>query len=101
MSSDESILSVTGSVVIEENASSGGEDSSQDSGVYKNIIINLSNLAGSDPNATGYYQQQSANMETYGQGHSSFTSPMAPNNGSNSSGSRNDQELVGILKKTK
>ena len=65
MSSDES-MSVTGSVVVEENISSGGEDSSQTSGVYKNIIINLSNLAtlASDPQQSSssrdiyHYQQQ-------------------------------------------
>lgn len=44
-SSDDSILSVANSVVVEENVSSGGDESSQDSGVYKNIIINLGNLA--------------------------------------------------------
>lgn len=44
-SSDDSILSVANSVVVEENVSSGGEESSQGSGVYKNIIINLGNLA--------------------------------------------------------
>lgn len=42
VSSEESLLS-GGSLVIEESASSGGE-SSPGSGIYKNIIINLSNI---------------------------------------------------------
>lgn len=44
MSSEESLLSGAGSLVIEESASSGGE-SSPGSGIYKNIIINLGGLA--------------------------------------------------------
>ncbi|XP_054163269.1 metabotropic glutamate receptor 1-like [Oppia nitens] len=48
MSSDESLLSGgAGSLVIEESASSGGE-SSPGSGIYKNIIINLSGLTTTD-----------------------------------------------------
>jgi hypothetical protein len=43
MSSEESLLSGAGSLVIEESASSGGE-SSPGSGIYKNIIINLGGI---------------------------------------------------------
>jgi hypothetical protein len=52
MSSDESLLSGAGSLVIEESASSGGESSPGSGVVYKNIIINLGGLglAGSDYN---------------------------------------------------
>jgi hypothetical protein len=43
MSSEESLLSGAGSLVIEESASSGSE-SSPGSGIYKNIIINLGGI---------------------------------------------------------
>lgn len=49
MSSEESLLSGTGSLVIEESASSGGE-SSPGSGIFKNIIINLGGLPPPDYN---------------------------------------------------
>ena len=44
LSSSESVLSAAGSMVVEENASEASEPSSTDSGVYKNIIINLGSL---------------------------------------------------------
>lgn len=83
---------MTGSVVVEENASTGGDDSSQDSGVYKNIIINLSNLSTSD---VSEYRNlppppPSTDPLPLSEHGDQSESPQPPRN-----------ELVGILKKTK
>lgn len=117
LSSDESILSIAGSVVVEENVSSESEHSSQDSGVYKNIIINLGNLitpehtsattSGPDHlTSTSTLPSQHRLLRQQTQSHSASylsdggagTSTSA-NNGSN--GRTANSELVGILKKSK
>lgn len=106
----------TGSIIVEENVSSG-EDSSQTSGVYKNIIINLSNLAKSDskpmliPQSKSQQTNQSHSHLVRHQyqtqppptSASSVTTFVRP--GSNSKfagvGSSGQAEIIGILKKTR
>lgn len=62
MSSEESLLSGAGSLVIEESASSGGE-SSPGSGIYKNIIINLGGIVPQDFNDLSQVASFDANSD--------------------------------------
>ena len=114
LSSDESILSTAGSVIVEENVSSESEHSSQDSGVYKNIIINLGNLVTPEHQSapempTNYHHRHSSGDELdrlhgphqlHRLGHSQSYLPDGAAS-SNNGASRLGNELVGILKKSK
>lgn len=106
----------TGSIIVEENVSSG-EDSSQTSGVYKNIIINLSNLAKSESKPNVGIQQSKPQQTNQSHSHlcklhypqsppdteSALTTFVRP--GTNSkytgAGSTKPAEIIGILKKTR
>lgn len=114
LSSDESILSVAGSVVVEENVSSESEHSSQDSGVYKNIIINLGNLktpehtsahtSGPDPltsTSTLPSQHRLLRQQSHSQSYLSDGGAGTSASANGSNGRTAHSELVGILKKSK